>query len=135
MKRINELFDSPVKWKSVGGNRYEFNIEDSDPNVVGDTVYTVAFTGKNKVIVEFYIAAHPDSHGLLKTGNSIKVFSTVVDIIKQHVKNNKVKVLTFDAKGHSRQKLYSAMVKKLSKDFTVEIQNGRNTKEYILTKK
>lgn len=69
--------------------------------------------------------------GLTGTGNSAKVMSTVVDILKDflHEYEDKILSLTFTAKEHSRKDLYARMVRRLLP--TWDFKQDRN--EFLLT--
>lgn len=60
-------------------------------------------------------------HRITGTGNSAEVFSAVVDIMRAFLRNygNQIDALEFSAKEPSRQKLYSAMVKRLLPDWQI----------------
>jgi len=137
--KLQEIFDKPEKidWKSktktnwtgrftIDGITYQFDAGDDyfdleDPKTGEYTDYLgydVSFsivrwdesqTGKFK--------SKDVKYGVTGTGNQIKVFSTVVNALRELIKKQKPHFLSFSADGASRQKLYDQMVKVLSSKF------------------
>jgi hypothetical protein len=63
-------------------------------------------------------AGQKHSYGITGTGNEVKVFSTVINIIKQWLampSNNDVQLIHISAKEPSRTKLYKRMIGSLAK--------------------
>ena len=121
---LEEAFDSkPVKWKKVKTGNYYFTIDEA--------VYDVEFTNDHNVIeVVFSIDLGPQTNKLYNmtgTGNQFKVLSTVMDIIRSYIDENKdlftaekEGVITFTSKGTGRTNVYTRLVKKyLPKDWNV----------------
>jgi len=92
--------------------------------------------GKDKVVsVEFALKAKVSSygdewsevkHGVTGTGNAYAVFSTVINIIEDYLKNNPAKYLRIVAEEPSRRKLYARMVQAMSKKNVYTFENHDN---------
>ncbi len=123
---INELFDQPTKWEvreqrpdyfdakfTIGKIPYIMRMSsylDSAGNVLQPSEWNV----------EFYADLDMPSrerYGILKTGNQMQVFATVVDIMREFIKNYKPDELTFSANEPSRNKLYKRMIDTLLPDW------------------
>lgn len=109
---INEALDSsyPYEFKN---DAYYFNTEAGND-------YKVFFNGTDKVEVAFVTR---DKSGQIKdtitgTGDSRKVFGTVINIVKDYVSKHKPNILLFaaDSNAPSRVKLYSVLAAKASKE-------------------
>ena len=139
--KLKEVFDSPQSWKQIQSTSSD-PADRKQPNQAnkpmwGEDSYNFRIGG-NKYIVrfpqgvsnEFQIKGAPDdipkqfdyvsfelndSDEIMGTGNAYKVFSTVLDIIKNHKRRVGVPVLA-QAKGNepSRIKLYSRMFDKIA---------------------
>ena len=112
-----EALDSSYPYdKGTLNNIYYFETED-------DILYKVIFQGKDLVEIVFY----PEVEGeegetkptteLTGTGNSRKVFGTVVKIVKDYTDNYKPNTLYFtaDSSEPSRIKLYNTMISQADK--------------------
>jgi hypothetical protein len=122
-------------------HRYYFTTEDG-------IKYKVYFQGKDLVEVAFSAILpgeeenfRPDKTELTGTGNSRKVFGTVIEIVKEYTNKNKPKAVYFSAAGDepSRIKLYDAMILQVGKalpdyyaEKTLDIGTG---KVYMLKRK
>jgi hypothetical protein len=153
---LKELFDKIVDYKgpstSKGLTMYTFKIDDLN--------YLVKFTDVKIENIEYDFNIIVDSKddlpthiteisfGINKgykidmeisdTGNSIQVFSTVIDIIKTQVQNIKYPFITFSAKESSREKLYNRIAQSLTSKIPyklVDTFNDSEGKNYILQKK
>jgi hypothetical protein len=114
--RITELFAPGKEWK------WSFRGSEEAVAVfrVGEVPYMFHAYGANgEWEVEFKRhgskLARMQKFGLIGTGNSVEVMSTVVDIMRAFLTQYKDKVTTlvFSAKEDSRQALYARMVKRL----------------------
>jgi hypothetical protein len=113
----NEALDSSYEYdKGTLDNIYYFATEDN-------ILYKVIFAGTNLVEVVFYPELE-DEEGVTKpkteltgTGNSRKVFGTVVKIVQEYVASYKPKALYFtaDSSEPSRVKLYNRMISQADK--------------------
>ena len=114
----NEALDSyyPYEGKAISG-RYTFETEDG-------VFYKVYFGGRDLVEVSFSAILpgeeenfRPDKTTLTGTGNSRKVFGTVVKIVQDYVETHEPKTLYFTADGDepSRIKLYNALISQVDK--------------------
>jgi hypothetical protein len=112
--RIDELFKDPDDWDwDFKGNtecQASFNIDH-------EFYEFLAYTNGNEEqlwAVEFK-SLSGGRFGITGAGNAIRVFATVVDILKDFLSRNQGKVggLRFSAKEPSRKKLYLRMVKQL----------------------
>jgi hypothetical protein len=117
---LNELFDQPIRWHQRAVGRYEFDVNEKQYYVViranwwDDRLNAdITFGMKGDTLREKGIKK--GGMDVLGTGDSIAVFSTVVDIIKNYhnYHGDKVEVYTFSALHASRQKLYDALSKKM----------------------
>jgi hypothetical protein len=118
---LTELFNQPAKWHQRAFGRYEFEIKEKkyyvsiradwwDERLQADIGFgMVADSMRTKGIHD------KSGMDILGTGDSVPVFSTVVDIIKNyhHYHGDKVEVYVFSALQPSRQKLYDALAKKM----------------------
>jgi hypothetical protein len=138
----NEALDSSYPYEvDYTKNRYYFTTEDG-------IKYKVYFQGKDLVEVAFSAILpgeeenfRPDKTDLTGTGNSRKVFGTVIEIVKEYTNKNKPKAVYFSAAGDepSRIKLYDAMILQVGKalpdyyaEKTLDIGTG---KVYMLKRK
>lgn len=92
----------------------------------GDYNYQVwfskwSYSGENATTIEFALVdeegdinPRKNKIGLEKTGEAVKVFATVIDIIKKWINKNKPSAIEFEASGDSRRKLYGHFVKKIA---------------------
>ena len=138
----NEALDSsyPYEGKAISG-RYTFETE-------AGVFYKVYFQGKDLVEVAFSAILpgeeekfRPDKTTLTGTGNSRKVFGTVVKIIKDFLEQQEPNALYFTATGSepSRLRLYDTMLSQVDKelpnyyaDRTLDLGDG---KAYMLKRK
>lgn len=120
MKTLQELFNSGIKFtetESFGKRVYKWDIEgkkyvmkiEKNPNA---ETWDVVFTGEDKQ--GFTTTTATD------TGDELKVFSTVVNIMKTFIKKSKPLGLVFFSEGDSRSKLYDRMVKKFATGYDVK---------------
>lgn len=134
MKTLNELFDSKVKYKlsgnhgsfTIGDVKYRIDFDPAGPAEFDDwSVVFAAVNGKNL------------DAGITKTGNEIRVFTTVINIIEKFVKQNKTDTLIFTAKEPSRVALYRKMAKRFGKKHRYDVEEWKNGSEveFSLSKK
>jgi hypothetical protein len=144
--QLNELFDAPVDWEwtetagerataifNVEGKPYTFTaiLQDEETGTWG-----IVFQQKEKATPAQAKAAKdktpkgngrfiapPTETGVLGTGNSAIVFSTIVDILKEFVRNYQPVNLIFSAEPESRARLYTHIVKRLVPDAKI-IRSG-----------
>jgi len=124
MKRLNELFDKPVAYKRTENTnerkRYTFSIEGK--SYIVQIAHDDTDDSNDAWEVMFFLIGSfnnaPSGTEISGSGSEIKVFSTVVSIIKTFVKSEKPEVIYFSAKEKSRQSLYAAMVRKLGKGYS-----------------
>jgi hypothetical protein len=113
----NEALDSsyPYEGKAISG-RYTFETEDG-------VFYKVYFQGKDLVEIAFSAILpgeeenfRPDKTAITGTGNSRKVFGTVVKIVQEYVEAHKPKALYFISSDEpSRLRLYQTMTDQVGK--------------------
>ena len=123
--RIDELFQGQKNWEwlfrgseevqakfVVGGIEYRYLAYEYKPGL-----WTIDFSTRSE--------QHKDKpYGITGTGNSAEVFSTVVDITRNFLKQYpKVERLNFSADEPSRQSLYTKMAHRLLPDWEI-IQQG-----------
>ena len=114
--QINELFDKPARWQMTRDSRgavdYQSNVNGKDLAVVFDIIspgtWEVIFT----VDSELAVTGEGD-------GDEMKVFSTVLDIMSDFIKNKDPEQLYFTAEkspvyGSSRIRLYNRLVKRFA---------------------
>jgi predicted nucleotidyltransferase len=117
-QKIDEALDSsyPYDGYAIGG-RYYFETEDG-------VFYKVYFQGKDLVEVSFSAILpgeeenfRPDKTTLTGTGNSRKVFGTVVKIVQDYLEKQEPNALYFsaDSSEPSRVKLYNTMISQVDK--------------------
>lgn len=134
---IAEAFDTaPAKWKKVSNGLYYFQIDDA--------IYDVEFLNADNTIgVTFSIDLGPETHkiyNLTGTGNQFKVLSTVMDIIRAYINENKELfnkeekgMIFFSSKGKSRTGVYTRMIKRfLPKDWNVVQDDSSRTETVFL---
>ena len=114
--QINELFDKPARWQmtrdSLGAVDYQSNVNGKDLAVVFDIIdpgtWEVIFT----VDGELAVTGEGD-------GDEMRIFSTVLDIISDFIKNKYPEKLYFTAEkspvyGSSRIRLYNRLIKRFA---------------------
>lgn len=114
-KYLTELFDKPLRYHWENNKTAEF--------VINDKNYSIEFSifenskGLREADVHFNLRDDADVAriDLTNTGDEIKVFSTILQIINEFIKNNNVDVLTFSAEEPSRINLYKRIANKFSK--------------------
>jgi hypothetical protein len=149
---LTEGFDKPYKWEwnrgglqsvksasfvtdSGGGYRVKFtqrNVKYLQP-FNNSNVWTTDFSLKND---------WGSSWGISGTGDAFRVFATVIDIMKDFLKDENPDAVTFSASEKSRKELYRAMIKRLPR-FTkgyellrnVKVPNSREEHYFIKNKK
>lgn len=137
---ITELFNrsSTVPWKCTSSNAIEYEAEFK----VGELPYQFsAFTGgRGNWVVEFSIeSSYSDSnnisqYGINNTGSAATVMSTVVDIMRDFIKQHSDDIvrLEFTSDEHSRSDLYVRMVRRLLPDW--ELSRSDDGRIFSLTK-
>lgn len=130
-----EVYDAPGDWKMIQNN-HEYYTADF---TVGEEQYSFVAEyadGKNMWWVDFIHAKHGSK--ISKTGKSIEVFATVVDIFKAFVSAKKPMNIAFTAKEPSRIRLYdrlATMVSSSGYQLTKSTPNGDATVLYHFEKK
>lgn len=112
--QINELFDKPARWKLDIADEeqliYKSNIDGKELAVdfvrVDDISWHMTFTVDRKL-------------SITGKGDEVKVFSTVVDIMSNFVKDENPYQFTFFAEktqehGSSRVRLYNRLIKRFA---------------------
>lgn len=107
---ITELFDKPVKITDEDYDRENVLVKFNIDGVNYMFYATVAYGDPTCWEVEF---SGKGTTKITNTGNEIKVFSTVVQIMKNMLQLYNIETLYFTADEPSRQKLYNRMVDKL----------------------
>ena len=141
-ERVSEALDSSYPYEgNASDGRYTFKTEDN-------VLYKVYFEGKDLVSVSFSAILpgeeenfRPDKTTLTGTGNSRKVFGTVVKIIKEFLQEMKPNALYFLAANSepSRIRLYDRLISQVDKELpeyynsgTVDLGHGN---AYMLKRK
>lgn len=114
--QINELFDKPARWQltrdSRGAVDYQSNVNGKDLAVVFDIIAPGTWEVIFAVDSEIAITGEGD-------GDEMRVFSTVLDIISDFIKNKDPEKLFFTAEkspdsSSSRIRLYNRLVKRFA---------------------
>ena len=118
---LTELaFGQTVEYRQKAkGNQHCYFFE------IGETKYMVLFTYKhhtNHPLTEFEFGSNtpsgdPYTVSLTGGGNAIKVFSTVITIMKEYIAKNQPEVIEFSAKEPSRVKLYNRLLGGFKQDY------------------
>jgi hypothetical protein len=114
---LNELFNRPVPWSKVDFGRYNFSINGKDYTVsieigrwkdemVASIRFDMRLLSRMKKLV-----ADKSGIDILGTGDSVAVFSTIVDIVRNFHTTSGANVTQyeFSALEPSRKKLYDAL--------------------------
>ena len=126
---ITEILDKPLKWnefiKTDNERKAEFDVGDYSYVVwirLGNKRQAELLGEPRKAHLEFGLSAeggvakgNDNKHLVLNTGNAGAVFATVIDYTKYVIKQEKLKEILFSGKEKSRQKLYWAILKRMSK--------------------
>ena len=114
--QINELFDKPVRWQMTRDSRgavdYQSNVNGKDLVVVFDIIAPGAWEVIFTVDYELAITGEGD-------GDEMRIFSTVLDIISDFIKNKDPEKLYFTAEktpdsSNSRIRLYNRLIKRFA---------------------
>lgn len=144
---LNEILTSPVKWRKISGEEYQFTVDDDKYQAYMSPVnlkelldymesgeYDQEIRGvfnrlpkriKSRLVnVSFIKKKTGDdfkistTYEISKSSKPLVVFSTVIDIIKNYVEDHPMfDGILFSAKEPSRKKLYQHLVQKYSKEF------------------
>ena len=133
----NEALDSSYDYrgsKQNPGNDFYFDTEDGQE-------YKVEIGNvDNDVTVAFSARGQGDEHkiGLTGTGNSRKVFGTVIKIVKDYISKSNPEIIAFSANNSepSRVRLYKMLASQANKElpnykFTDAFSNGGLTTYYL----
>jgi hypothetical protein len=139
-KELNELFDRPLKWKIRkidNRTHYDFTIDDQRANVeitnntyddfkiILKSAYKIDIEDLKNVSkdVEYSELSFSvnDEYDVLnnRTGDMkflVTLFSTIVNIIKEHVNKHKSKYLFFSSDDYTRTILYNRFAKMVEKE-------------------
>ena len=137
-QKIDEALDSSYKYrgsKQNPGNDFYFETEDGQEyKVEFDSVFA------GDVRVAFSARGQGDEHktGITGTGNSRKVFGTVIKIVKDYIRKSKPEIISFSANNSepSRVRLYKMLASQADKElpnynFTDAFSNGGLTTYYL----
>lgn len=113
-KMLSESLTSPIpyEWERVTPKNAtaSFNVDDKKYIVSFSLSENVSTRLRGNIIsdVDFVMKDDNGSYytDITGTGNSFKIFSTVIQIIKEFISKNNVDILTFSAEEPSRKKLY-----------------------------
>lgn len=112
---ITEVFNKPLKYKWEIKNSSEWGGDfttDKGTEVMLDMDHSLG-RGESYDYWEVQFEAN-DSFALTGRGESIAVFSTVFAMMKEWIKKEKPKMITFNAKEQNRQRLYTTFIKKFA---------------------
>lgn len=135
---VNEALDSSYEYrgsKQNPGNVFYFDTEDGQE-------YKVEFnnTYSDQVEVSFAVRGQGDEHkfGLTGTGNSRKIFGTVIKIVKDYINKANPEILSFSANNQepSRVRLYKMLASQANKElpnynFADAFSGGGSTTYYL----
>lgn len=138
---LKELFDNPLEYKLINTtnehgiptDNYQFVINDKKYNVqiykIDDFRQAGVNSSKSGIGIDFQNLSvnMNDNEGITDTGDEIKVFSTVLDIIKIAISKHKPELIAFGAHEKSRQKLYNRMISVMKSKYGYEIDNDAET--------
>lgn len=135
--KIYELFQSGQRWRQTYSDSHEFIAEFKIKDK--DYIFHAYQNEPGLWAIEFLLdeprsgEKRNNKFGILNTGDSVKVFSTVVDIMREFMfkYSYHIKQLIFSADEPSRKKLYKSMIKRLLPKWRLE-QEGHY--DMILTK-
>lgn len=135
---ITEVFNQPYKWIYSFGE-YIFK---TDKNIK----YHVQFINQGQEGYELYFFQHNnDSAGFEKSyqhikmditgsGDAFKVFSTIIDIVKDFFAKNKISYIQFSSQERSRSKLYHQILKKLApKSWQIDTLSGSGGVDFTIS--
>ena len=135
---VAEALDSSYPYKNSKrnpGNDFYFDTEDGQE-------YKVQFSSiwGDDVTVGFAARGQGDEHkiGLTGTGNSRKIFGTVIKIVKDYIRKSNPEIISFSANNSepSRVRLYKMLASQSNKElpnynFADEINDGEFTTFYL----
>lgn len=159
--RLDELFQKGGKgirpWEleigDPGEYLYTFDLGEEDPT--GDVFYDLTIetvdpydprfneykSFDKKVdpweIVFTYNTSDGKQHeGIVGTGDAIKVFATIIDIIRSFIQKEHPKGFVFAGKEKSRHKLYDRLAKMLAREIGGKVLTSMKPygKEYLIVK-
>ena len=112
---LTELFDRPVPWKWTYQAADQYEASFSLNNV--DYAVHIIETGRQYWEVTFRDKDRADPYGITgkQKQQSMLIFSTVIDILKQFKQANPGVTFTFSAEEPNRQKLYNRIVSSMKK--------------------
>jgi len=141
---ITELFEKPYPWKKKKEDDFEavYQSATSSKDIIKVVFSKGWLRGIDNVL--FSVAGTTDTTG---GGDAFKIMSTVLDIIKDYVKNNDPEGIKFmankdelfgqDSKEiQSREKLYNKMIERFAKKagYKVDADKHKYGTQYKLTK-
>jgi hypothetical protein len=122
---LSELYDRPEPFVWI--NRPHSNAEVVSAEFkVNDTEY-VWYATQNMEEPKSWDIEFQDTvlgYGITGKGNAAVVMSTVLDIMDFFIRRVGATKLTFSADEPSRKKLYSAIIKRLLPNWTVQMENS-----------
>jgi len=142
---ITELFEKPYPWKKKKDDDIQvvYQSATSSKDVIKVVVSKGYVTGIDNII--FTVGGDTDTTG---GGDAFKIFSTVLDIIKDYIKNNDPEGIKFAAnkdellgkdskETQSREKLYNKMIERFATKagYKVYADKHKYGTQYKLTKK
>jgi len=121
---LNELFDKPYRWKKESGTFFDGGFFYSFRSADGGK-FDVEFDTLYKDDTEYNLQFTKDgNYRATGEGDALKVFATILDIIKDFSKKADFETLSFEAsKGvggkdsKGRVRLYKTMVQRFAKKF------------------
>ena len=142
---ITELFEKPYPWKKKKEDDFEavYQSATSSKDII-KVVFSKGYVRKIDNVL-FSVAGTTDTTG---GGDAFKIMSTVLDIIKDYIKNNDPEGIKFAAnkdelfgqdkwETQSREKLYNKMIERFATKagYKVDADKNRYGTQYKLTKK
>lgn len=126
--KLQELFDKPLPWKWVIRTLSSWDALFDASTGEGYIDFKQSYPGDWSIA--FSIDGNEEVSG---EGDEFKIFSTVVDIIKDFIEENKPTKIRFEAKESSRIKLYNRLAKVLGSKFGYKAKKTGG--KYILVRK
>ncbi len=126
--KLIEIFNTvdKIQWVTKKEDEWvgKFEIDDVEYRVfIEKIVFHYNGTVDKQWNIRFEANNYVDLNNL---GNEFKVFSIVVDAIKEFLKQEKTNFLNFTAKEYSRIKLYKRMIKKLAPTIGFKLSKSSN---------
>lgn len=113
--KLNELFDRPYDYEIVSDNNYV--LEFAFKTDKGLTYTGEIMKSTSGIAVSFSLKQGSlNNMAITKTGDSYKVYSTIIKVVKDYVSHHHPKMIMFSSDEPSRSKLYKELAIKASRE-------------------